>query len=586
MAADAKVSLQPSSGEGHAIRATPFIPSSVISDKNLLFTIDRWAPCSGRGMDYQKWMSSIGRLGRAFALGFAEGWTQDATPVNLLVQPSNISPPHSLDVSADDELSRMFAEALDDFDDAPVGTGRERHAFVGETHISPFLSLLLSSASLSPKHCGGRAQQCSSPPASDKWIAVDTSVVQRHHLQHEQLHSLPVADHTTSSYNHVIARSSVAGNRAYPIRAAEPVAQSGMAVQPVCYPRTDVGSPPAGTPLASVSVMPVPVSTPVGYTVKATGSEPVPPASQWPGALQEPVEQARVAEATTLEQLNVELIQAQARGGLARAWLGGVCLSPMDCSCVELDSGRPPGRAGGGYRDHDHQGMTLSAHHPEMLDYMSHHYPSGHQSMLPNEGGHVGQPMLSSGQQSMLPNEGGHDEQSMLPEYTSHNHSSGHQSKLPDEVGHGGQLVLPESVQQNVLPALGTVASLVLDSVDCYHGVMMPATQTKAVLDSVDCYHGVMMLATQTKAAQAAYHCLSPAKLQRRKQQKRRRRARLKQLADQQAAKQMRRRTISGKKQRHTHGDVRKKSAANRRHSADRASSWVNSLQGSQLAAM
>ena len=361
MAADAKLSLQPSSGEGHAIRATPFIPSSVISDKNLLFTIDRWAPCSGRGMDYQKWMSSIGRLGRAFALGFAEGWTQDATPVNLLVQPSNISPPHSLDVSADDELSRMFAEALDDFDDAPVGTGRERHAFVGETHISPFLSLLLSSASLSPKHCGGRAQH-------------------------------------------------------------------------------------------------------------------------------------------------------------------------------------------------------------EMLDYMSHHYPSDHQSMLPNEGGHVGQPMLSSGQQSMLPNEGGHDEQSMLPEYTNHNHPSGHQSKLPVEVGHGGQLVLPESVQQNVLPALGTVASL--------------------VLDSVDCYHGIMMLATQTKAAQAAYHCLSPAKLQRRKQQKRRRRARLKQLADQQAAKQMRRRTISGKKQRHTHGDVRKKSAANRRHSADRASSWVNSLQGSQLAAM
>ena len=82
-----------------------------------------------------------------------------------------------------------------------------------------------------------------------------------------------------------------------------------------------------------------------------------------------------------------------------------------------------------------------------------------------------------------------------------------------------------------------------------------------------------------------AYHCLSPAELQR-KQQKRRRRARLKQLADQQAAKQMRRRTISSKKQRHTHGDVRKKSAANRRHSADRASSWVNSLQDSQLAAM
>jgi hypothetical protein len=98
--------------------------------------------------------------------------------------------------------------------------------------------------------------------------------------------------------------------------------------------------------------------------------------------------------------------------------------------------------------------------------------------------------------------------------------------------------------------------------------------------------NGVMMLATQTKAAQAAYHCLSPAELQRRKQQKRRRRARLKQLADQQAAKQMRRRTINGDKQRHTHGDVRKKSAANRRHNAYRTSSWVNSLQGSQLAAM
>jgi hypothetical protein len=323
MAADAKLSLQPSSGEGHAIRATPFIPSSVISDKNLLFTIDRWAPCSDCGMDYQKWMSYIGHLGRAFGLGFAEGWTQDATPVNLLVQPSNISPPHSLDISSDDELSRMLAEALDDFDDAPVGAGRERHAFVGETHISPSLSLLPSSASLSPKH-------------------------------------------------------------------------------------------------------------------------------------------------------------------------------------------------------------------------------SGHQSVLPDEGGH--------------------DDQSMLPEYMSHNQPSGHQSMPPDEVAHGGQLVLHETVQQDVLPALGTVASL--------------------VLDSVDCFHGVMMLATQTKSAQAAYHSLSPAELQRRKQQKRRRRARLKQLADQQAAKQMRRRTINGDKQRHTHGDVRKKSAANRRHNAYRTSSWVNSLQGSQLAAM
>jgi hypothetical protein len=67
-----------------------------------------------------------------------------------------------------------------------------------------------------------------------------------------------------------------------------------------------------------------------------------------------------------------------------------------------------------------------------------------------------------------------HDDQSMLPEYMNHNHQSGHQSTLPDEGGHGGQLVLPETVQQDVLLALGTVASLVLDSV------------APLVLDSVD----------------------------------------------------------------------------------------------------
>ena len=79
MAADAKLSLLPTSGEGHAIRATPFMASSAISNKNLLFPIDRWAPRSGRGMDYQKWMISIGRLGKAF--GLAEDWVQEGTPV-------------------------------------------------------------------------------------------------------------------------------------------------------------------------------------------------------------------------------------------------------------------------------------------------------------------------------------------------------------------------------------------------------------------------------------------------------------------------------------------------------------------------
>ena len=79
MAADAKLSLLPTSGEEHAIRATPFMASSAISNRNLLFPIDRWAPRSGRGMDYQKWMISIGRLGKAF--GLPEDWIQEKTPV-------------------------------------------------------------------------------------------------------------------------------------------------------------------------------------------------------------------------------------------------------------------------------------------------------------------------------------------------------------------------------------------------------------------------------------------------------------------------------------------------------------------------
>jgi len=91
----------------------------------------------------------------------------------------------------------------------------------------------------------------------------------------------------------------------------------------------------------------------------------------------------------------------------------------------------------------------------------------------------------------------------------------------------------------------------------------------------------LMMLATQTEAAQVAYHCLSPAELERRKQQKRKRRARLKLLAHEKAAKQVRRRTLSGGKQRREQGGVRKKSAASRRRSAERTSSWVRNQPNS-----
>ena len=87
--------------------------------------------------------------------------------------------------------------------------------------------------------------------------------------------------------------------------------------------------------------------------------------------------------------------------------------------------------------------------------------------------------------------------------------------------------------------------------------------------------NGALMIATNSETARTAYHCLSSAEWERRKRHKRNRRARLKQLAVQQAAKQARRRTLSGGKQRHKQDGVRKKSAANRRRSAERASSWV-----------
>ena len=123
------------------------------------------------------------------------------------------------------------------------------------------------------------------------------------------------------------------------------------------------------------------------------------------------------------------------------------------------------------------------------------------------------------------------------------------------------------------------------------NGVLMLATQTKAAqtgqpsddLDSLSFADLAAVLACPVEGQPShGLDSLSSAELERRKQQKRRRRAQLKQLAQQQAAKQARRRTPSGGKQRHEQGDVRKKSAANRRHSAERAGSrernWANFL--------
>ena len=133
----------------------------------------------------------------------------------LLVHSSIISPSPS-HIMTDAELAVMLAEALDDFGDAPGGDGHVRDARVKEAYVSPSYSSSSSTTSSSLHHQGGRLQQRSSQPASSKWSTDDTSDVRGQHLQREQLGSLPVADHTASSYNRIITRSSTTDDRAHP----------------------------------------------------------------------------------------------------------------------------------------------------------------------------------------------------------------------------------------------------------------------------------------------------------------------------------------------------------------------------------
>ena len=116
----------------------------------------------------------------------------------------------------DAELAVMLAEALDDFGDAPGGDGHVRDTRVKEAYVSPSYSSSSSTTSSSLHHQGGRLQQRSSQPASSKWSTDDTSDVRGQHLQREQLGSLPVADHTASSYNRIITRSSTTDDQAHP----------------------------------------------------------------------------------------------------------------------------------------------------------------------------------------------------------------------------------------------------------------------------------------------------------------------------------------------------------------------------------
>ena len=58
---------------------TPFMAASAIADKAKLFPIAAWAPRSGRGMQYQKWLMGVQRLGKAF--GLTEGWIHSKTTV-------------------------------------------------------------------------------------------------------------------------------------------------------------------------------------------------------------------------------------------------------------------------------------------------------------------------------------------------------------------------------------------------------------------------------------------------------------------------------------------------------------------------
>jgi hypothetical protein len=133
------------------------------------------------------------------------------------VLPSFVSPTHSFNIATHDELADMLAEALDDFDDAPVSDAHVRDACVEEAHVSSFYPSPSSSSSLSPRRRGSRSQQRSSDALSDACTADDTRDARQYSgSHHEQLGSPPVTHNTTSSYNRIITRSSAADDRAHP----------------------------------------------------------------------------------------------------------------------------------------------------------------------------------------------------------------------------------------------------------------------------------------------------------------------------------------------------------------------------------
>ena len=78
MAADAETLTRLSGEDQHSSLVTPFMATTVITDKNKLFPIARWAPRSGQNMDYQRFRIGLQRLGKSF--GLKPAWIHDAAP--------------------------------------------------------------------------------------------------------------------------------------------------------------------------------------------------------------------------------------------------------------------------------------------------------------------------------------------------------------------------------------------------------------------------------------------------------------------------------------------------------------------------
>ena len=69
---------RPSGESDNATLVTPFMASSAITDRNKLYPVSRWAPRSGQTMEYQRFMISLKRLGKAF--GLSPQWIYEMPP--------------------------------------------------------------------------------------------------------------------------------------------------------------------------------------------------------------------------------------------------------------------------------------------------------------------------------------------------------------------------------------------------------------------------------------------------------------------------------------------------------------------------